>query len=519
MLLLLTAGPAVFADAPYSRPAGAADNDEPYIAAGFRALFTCSAHFHAGRPLDDIIRVELADTRPLNLPDPVIDPLRRLVLASDGAGTTRIAAHRDTMGCTVLPAHWDASDVSRLPYVEYAPGADQSNALFPDGDRIMLNGAGINGVGTRLNGVSARAFDGASYGEGSLTTGLMVILDGTPILERYRPGFGPYSGYRTWSTAKTITAAVIGIAVGDGLLDPRAPVPIPEWSYPGDPRRAITMEHLFWMSSGLVSGGNNTSAVYFGGQDARSAITSTALEVEPGTRWKYANNDTLLLLRALRGRLGDDLDYLRFPYDRLLRKIGMYHTRMEVDHDGNFIGSSQIYTTLRDLVRFGLLLANDGVWNGERLLPEGWVKFLTTAAPTRPRKAGERGYGAQVWLLDTMPGVPMGTYTSAGNKGQCNRRTRAESGHRTDWREPGRGRFCTGAVGGGYSRRARAVAVITSDSGPAAHPRARGFGLYCLLVLQKPGPDHVCTGNSAARRHPGRAHSHRCGVHREPSQP
>jgi CubicO group peptidase (beta-lactamase class C family) len=96
----------------------------------------------------------------------------------------------------------------------------------------------------------------------------------------------------------------------------------------------------------------------------------------------------------------------------------MYHTRMEVDHAGNFVGSSQTYTTARDLTRFGMLLANDGVWNGKRLLPQGWVKFATTPAPARPQAPGQWGYAAQFWLLDQMPGVPAGTFTTAGNKGQ-----------------------------------------------------------------------------------------------------
>jgi len=172
------------------------------------------------------------------------------------------------------------------------------------------------------------------------------------------------------------------------------------------------------MSSGLYSGGANTFAVYYGGQDVVSAVTKTALEVAPGTRWKYANNDTLLLLRALRYRLADDERYLRYPYDELLHPLGMYHTRMEIDHLGNFVGSSQTYTTARDLTRFGMLLENDGVWNGKRLLPEGWVKFSSTPAPTRPPVKGQWGYGAQFWLLDQMPGVPAGTFTTAGNKGQ-----------------------------------------------------------------------------------------------------
>jgi CubicO group peptidase (beta-lactamase class C family) len=124
------------------------------------------------------------------------------------------------------------------------------------------------------------------------------------------------------------------------------------------------------------------------------------------------------LLRALRHCLNDDLRYLRFPYDELLHPLGMYHTRMEIDHLGNFVGSSQTYTTARDLARFGLLLANDGVWNGNRLLPEGWVKFSSTPTPSRASVPGLGIYGAHFWILDATPGVPEGTFTTAGNKGQ-----------------------------------------------------------------------------------------------------
>jgi CubicO group peptidase (beta-lactamase class C family) len=410
-----------FAAPPYQRPAGIADDKEPLIAAGYRALFTCSAHFVAGRPLDDIKAVELVDVQGLGYPDPVIDERRRIVTATDVSGQiVRIAAFRDTMGCTVLPPNWNAGDIPRLPYVPYPPPPNVAEAPFPAGDRVELPPDGLDARYRALAPVLERAFDGKSYGDvaGVVTTAVIIVKDGKIIAERYRPGFGIHSGYRTWSTSKSITAALMAIAAKQGLLDLDAPVSIPEWAYPGDPRQAITYKQLLWMSSGLFTGGANTYAVYFGGQDVVSAVTTTPLEAEPGTRWKYANSDTLLLLRALRYRLADDLRYLRFPYDELLHPLGMYHTRMEVDHDGNFVGSSQTYTTARDLTRFGMLLANDGVWNGKRLLPEGWVKFSSTPAPTRPPVAGQWGYGAQFWLLDQMPRVPPGTFTTAGNKGQ-----------------------------------------------------------------------------------------------------
>lgn len=406
---------------PFQRPAGMADPNEPLIIAGYRALFTCSAHFLAGRSLDDIEKVELVDVNDEDFPDPEIDENNRMVIARDASGRIeRVAAFRDTMGCTILPPHWRMQDIVHLPYVAYPPPPDVSALPFPAGDVVDLPAGGVDPDYRGVDAIVKRAFDGKTYATepGLVTTSLLIARDGKLIVERYRPGFGIDSGYRTWSTAKSITASLIGIASRKGILDIDGEADIPEWRFPGDPRQGITYKHLLWMSSGLFSGGSNTNAIYFGGQDVISAATTTPLEARPGTRWKYANNDSLLLLRALRYKLSNDLDYLRFPYDELLNPLGMYHTRMGTDYRGNFIGSSQVYTTARDLMRFGLFLANDGVWNGKRILPQGWLKFSTTPAPTKPPQAGQWGYGAQFWLLDQMPGVPVGTYTTAGNKGQ-----------------------------------------------------------------------------------------------------
>ena len=421
LFLGLSFGSAASATPPYQRPAGIADDMEPLIVAGYRALFTCSAHFLMGRPLDDITKVELVDVALPGYPVPVIDERRKLVTAANPDGTiVRTAVFRDTMGCTILPPHWNTGDIPRLPYVHREPAPDLGSVPFPAGDRVDIPASGLDPAYPGLAPVLDRAFDPKAYAEkeGVVTTSVIVLRGGRIIAERYRPGFGIRSGYRTWSTTKSMTAALLAIAARQGLLNLDAPADIPEWSYPGDPRQAITYKHLLWMSSGLLSGGPNTSAIYFGGQDVISAATTTPLEAEPGKRWKYANNDTLLLMRALKHVLADDFRYLRFPYDELLLPLGMHHTTMEIDHLGNFVASSQTYTTARDLARFGLFLAADGVWNGRRLLPEGWVKFASTPAPSKPPQAGQWGYGAQFWLFDQMPGVPPGTFSTAGNKGQ-----------------------------------------------------------------------------------------------------
>ena len=394
----------------FTRPGGAAEAES--VGAGYVALFTCSAHFIAGREWAQIKQTELVDILPFDPPEPEIDQQRQLVRAQDHQGNTAVAAFRDTMGCTLLPPNWREADVARLPYAAMPKPPDVSSRPFPAGDRVNAK------PNRSQRAVLKQAFDGQTFGEGTVTIATIVLHNGSIVGERYAPGFGIHSGYRTWSTAKSITATLLAIAARDGIVDLDAPANIPEWRHYNDPRAAITLKHLLWMSSGLQSYGANTNAIYFGGQDVISAATGMPLEAPVNTRWKYANNDTLLLLRALRASLDDDLRYLRYPYDELFHRIGMFHTRMEVDHRGNFIGSSQVYTTARDLARFGLLYLNDGQWEGQQLLPNGWTEFVAQAAPALPREPDKQGYGAQFWLYDSLDGIPAGTYTTAGNKGQ-----------------------------------------------------------------------------------------------------
>ena len=382
------------------------------VAGGYRALFTCSAHFVAGRSLAEIQDIELRDTRKFGLAPPEIDERRLLVRAAGVDGKEAIAAYRDSMGCTVLPPDWSEADVAHLPYVAMPAPPPLADTAFPFGDKARPS------PGKVQRALLARAFDAASFGEGTITAGVLVVKNGKLVAERYGNGFGLHKGYRTFSTAKSITASLVGIAVRDGLLRVDDPAPIPQWQHGLDPRSAITLGHLLNMSSGLASEGASTNAMYYGGAAIVPAVTSTPLEAVPGERWKYANNDTLLMLWALRNVLADDLRYMRYPYDELFNKIGMHHTRMEMDHEGNFMGSSQVYTTARDLARFGMLYLNKGKWRGEQILPRGWTDYVATVAPARPREAGKWGYGAQFWLMDTVPGIPKGTYTSSGNKGQ-----------------------------------------------------------------------------------------------------
>ena len=406
-LLLMTAALTALGKPPFVRPGGGGSYEE--ISAGYLALFTCSAHFIMKRPLEDILRVEMVDLADRDLPEPEIDVTRQLVRARDNSGVTMIAAYRDTMGCTLLPPHWQEVDITRLPYVAYPPRPDLDEVALPAGDKVAVERS------PQQREALQTAFDGSTYGESSVTLSVLVVKDNELVGEMYRDGFGIHTGYRTWSTAKSVAATLIGIAVREGLIDIDDPVEVPEWQYLNDPRQQITWRNLLNMSSGLESAGAATGALYFGGQDVVSAITNSPLTGTPGETWKYANADTLLLLYGLRNVLDDDLDYLRYPYDNLFHKLGMHDSRYETDHLGNFIGSSQMYTTARDLARFGLLYLNGGVLGAERLLPPGWTDFVAQPAPALPRADGKRGYGGQFWLLDRLEGVPEGTYTTAGN--------------------------------------------------------------------------------------------------------
>lgn len=224
---------------------------------------------------------------------------------------------------------------------------------------------------------------------------------------------------RTWSAAKSLTATVVGRAVQLGKVKVEAPANIPEWKAPGDPRAAITLAQLMHMGSGLWTDGpgNRTDEVYLGGGAVTEWATRMPLEVRPDSRFRYANNDTLLAARGVRAALGDGKAALEFPFAELLWKIGMRDTTPETDWQGNYILSSQVWTTSRDLARLALLYQNDGVWNGERLLPAGWSKFVATQAPAQPPGSGP-GYGAFFWLYGAKQGLPADTYAMNGNRGQ-----------------------------------------------------------------------------------------------------
>ncbi len=395
------------------------------LVAGFKAAFVCSAHFNAGRTPAEIDANELARIYPdyraamAQLPAAEIgaDGKRVSVRYSD-AIPARVAVWRGPQfGCVQLPSGADPD--AGAPPIKTPRGKLVTDAEpWPAGDALGAPVLAATPEGAALGAAIAGAFDRATYGAGTETTAVLVVRDGAIIGERYRDDFDMHTPQRTWSVAKSITASIIGAAVQKKMIDIAEPAQLAAWSAPGDPRAAITLDHLLRMASGLDSGpaGNRTDAVYFGGGRVIDHATTNRLAAAPGSRFVYANNDTMLAMRSLRETMKNDAAYARFPFEALLYPLNMRRTTLETDWNNDFVLSSQVWTTARDLARLGLLYLNDGVWKGKRLLPEGWVDYVR--APTGPQPASRGGYGAQFWLFGPDQGMPAGTYAAIGNRGQ-----------------------------------------------------------------------------------------------------
>jgi len=415
---------ALIALAPLTARSAVDDAHVRALAAGYKAAFLCSdlfdAHLSEAQATADDLEGIYPEYQALVRVLPAqVDTVRRTVsVAFDARLAPRISAWRPGLGCTTLPIGAGPQAIARLPHLAAKPPPGDPDARpWPDGDR----GGRFPGP-PALTAAVARMFDAAATPAGGTTTAVLVMRDGKILAERYRAGFDLHTPQRTWSAAKSLTATVIGRASQLGLVKVDASANIPEWRAPGDPRARITLVQLMQMGSGLWTNGpgNRTDEIYLGGAAITQAATMMPLEAAPGSRWRYANDDTLLASRSVRAALGDGQRAIDFPFTQVLWPIGMRHTTPETDWQGNFILSSQVWTTARDLGRLALLYDRDGVWDGKRLLPPGWSRFVATPAPAQPETAatGGPGYGAFFWLPGSKAGLPLGTYYMNGNRGQ-----------------------------------------------------------------------------------------------------
>jgi CubicO group peptidase (beta-lactamase class C family) len=254
------------------------------------------------------------------------------------------------------------------------------------------------------------------------THALAVIWRGRLVHERYGPGHGPDSSLISWSVAKSFLHALVGILVRDGKLSLGARAEVLQWRSPGDARAAITLEQLLRMSSGLFwredyvdAGHSDVIEMLFGSgkDDVADFAAHYPLEHRPGTFWSYSSG-TSNLVAAIAGRAigGGEHSYREFLRRELFARIGMASATARTDAAGTWIGSSFVFATARDFARFGYLYLRDGIWDGERVLPEGWVAHARQVTPGSANEGQE--YGAHWWL---QPGGE-GTFSANGYGGQ-----------------------------------------------------------------------------------------------------
>lgn len=399
---------------------------------GVQAVLMCNGLFTSERTIEQVFDQELAYLR-----NPVgtasgghysIDWERKTVAVGSGDGSPIMrAAFRKGIGCVVLAPDQTFESVDDLPILNTPPlPGDAATIPWPDGD--LLNKVKLPKYidGQALEAAGKWSFERESPEQ--VTLSLLVVHKGQIIYERYAPGVNMYTKTRTWSTAKSIAATLVGIAVDQGKLELDQPLGI-EW-LPGvrspkeDPRNEITLRNVLNMSSGLYTVDNNrmeyatgSGQSYWAGASSVNGARNRGIIREPGTYWDYENYDCLLAVYALKKALGDTQTYREFPRKELLDKIGMRNTLLSTDRFGDFILSSQVYTNARDLARFGLLYLNKGVWNGERIISENWINFETTPAPSTAKRGNF--YGGQWWLVpDDRTDVPKDAYSTAGNRGQ-----------------------------------------------------------------------------------------------------
>ena len=225
---------------------------------------------------------------------------------------------------------------------------------------------------------------------------VVVVEGGTIVYERYHPLDGPDVVNSSFSVAKSITSALIGLLVADGTLSLDEHPPRPEWADPDDPRQAITLRQLLQMSSGLEWTEDYTMqseildmAV---SPNAAAFVADKPLETEPGSTFEYSTGTTALIAGIAADALGGCEAELAYLDARLFEPIGITTDHLLTDAGGCWYGGFGADMTTRDFARFGLLYLRGGQWAGKPIVPTSWVDESWAPSATNP------GYGLQWWL-------------------------------------------------------------------------------------------------------------------------
>jgi CubicO group peptidase (beta-lactamase class C family) len=378
------------------------------LGAAYKAKALCSGVFISHRDPASILDSDLHFSI-LPLVKDRIDYQRKEVTSRFFGIIRRSARFTPGLGCS-LCYPWIAPPAPPLPAGSPGEASSLPEALDP-----------------RLDAILDSAFADPDPKRLKRTRAVVILHKGKIVAERYQAGFSRNTPLLGWSMAKTVMNALVGILVREGKLSLDRPVPVPEWQEPGDPRAKITLNHLLQMSSGLVFAENygdplqDVTRMLYAVPDAAAYAAAKPILAEAGSTWSYSSGTTNIISRGIRLVLGDS-EYADYPRRALFEPIGMNSAVIEPDASGTFVGSSFIYAAARDWAKLGQLYLQDGVWNGERILPEGWVKYSTTPAPQAP----DGRYGAHIWLKipdefrGGAPGapVPADAFHAVGHEGQ-----------------------------------------------------------------------------------------------------
>ncbi len=389
--------------------------------AGF-AKILCSGVFVSGRAPEDVVHGSAYFFMPAAERDAVtwtVDRNAKVARASLGA-TTREARWYGDQGCIIPSTTAPGIHFTPVPVQTTLP--DAMSLPWPMGDQPDMSPlpAGVDQV--KLTAAVDAAFRDAA----GLTAAFVVVHKGRIVAERYAPGITKDTQLESWSMGKSLAATLFALLVEDGTytIEQRAPVPL--WQTQGDPRAAITNSDLLRMSAGLKFMGNQEAGsnaaypdhyfIYTGGIDAFEYSITRPQEYAPNTDGRYRNSDPLTvtyLTKLAVTKRGEN--FLTWPQRALFDRIGIRRQVLETDPYGNFLITGYDYGTARNWARFGMLYLQDGLWRGERILPEGWTKFVSTPAPAWRRPE----YGGLFWLnqINTW-NLPPDTYFAAGAGGQ-----------------------------------------------------------------------------------------------------
>ena len=411
---------------PYAPPPGDA---LAHDASGL-AKTMCSAVFITGLDLDFAAENVGWFTAPYEsrkkLGKPVVDRAAKTVSVGIPNGVTRVAKYTGSQGCVTLPVGQTALQFTPVQVKSRLP--DAATTQWPMGD-LLPN----DPLPPQLDAAKVQqAVDAAFSVPAELTAAFVVTYKGRLIGERYGAGITNTTPLESWSMGKSLSATLLGVLMQQGVYDLGQPAPIPEWQLtPNDPRAKIRIADLLNMSSGLrirapqdpdfdpKQGYPDHLYLYTGSVNSFHYAATRPQQWPPGTIGRYRNSDPVLvnyLTRLAVEKRGED--YLSFPQRALFDKLGIRTFVMETDPFGDFLTQGYELASGRDWARLGNLYLQDGVWNGERILPAEFVRFVQTLAPSWVAD-GRFVYGGFFWINGDggMP-VPKDAYYMAGAGGQ-----------------------------------------------------------------------------------------------------